>query len=331
MKKILKISGIDAHFKKLFRADMHVLDGINFTVTEGENMGIVGEIGSGKTTLSRLITNLNPISEGKINFYYKDRLTDINKIPNRYFRRHLQLVFQDCALALNPRLKIYQNLEEVYRINVKKKSFQDYIHALIKELALGEDVMGKYPSDISGGTQRRVFLARALAALGYLPGGEDNAGHQRESYPKLLILDELTRSLDVPLQHKIINFLAEVQHKLNLTYLIISHDFKIISALCKQVLVLHRGRQVERMSTACLKDEQREVFHPYTKLLLGDGRANNVAGGGNAGVDDQGCHYRQSCSSGTDLCIKERPELIQVNRVEGEHLVACHRAEPGAI
>ena len=329
MNPILEVNDIGAHFKKSFRADMHVLDGINFTVTEGENMGIVGEIGSGKTTLSRLITNLNTVSEGKINFYYKDRLTDINKIPNRYFRRHLQLVFQDCGLALNPRLKIYQNLEEVYRINVKEKC-DDYIHALIKELALGEDVLAKYPSDISGGTQRRVFLARALAALGYLPGGGDNIKHQADSHPKLLILDELTRSLDVPLQHKIINFLASVQHKLNLTYLIISHDFKIISALCKQVLVLHRGHQVEQMSTDCLKDGQSEVFHPYTKLLLGDGREERVADKSNGNSDNMGCHYRRFCSSETDLCIKERPKLIQVDKVEGEHLVACHRAGPEA-
>jgi peptide/nickel transport system ATP-binding protein len=297
-------------------------------MAEGENLGIVGEVGSGKTTLSRLIANLGGISEGKISFFYKNRLEDIRNIPNRYYRRHLQLVFQDCGLALNPRLKIYQNLEEVYRINFKKNSLKDHIQTLIGELALGGDVLAKYPGDLSGGTQRRVFLSRALAALGYLPGENENFKYQADSCPKLLILDELTRGLDIPIQHKIVNFLIGAQNRLNLTYLIISHDFKIVNVLCKQVLVLHRGRLVELMSADCLGEEERQVFHPYTKLLLGDNREGNVrpkANKVNGKSSNQECHYRHHCLHEIDICSRQRPLLNQVNQDGGKHLVACHR------
>lgn len=251
MQTILKVSGLSACYKSHFRAEVKVLDNVGFRLNEGENLGIIGQIGSGKSTLSRLITNLGGVerTEGRIEFLYKGKLTDIHRIPNRYFRSHLQLVFQDCALALNPRLKIRQNLEEVYRINYPRKAVGKHIKALINSLALGQDILAKYPGDLSGGTQRRVFLGRALAGLGYLPelpGRSEKASHQLDPYPKLLILDELTRSLDAPLQHKIINFLAEAQPKLNLTCLIISHDYKIVSALCGQVIELRRGRLVER-------------------------------------------------------------------------------------
>jgi len=335
MKEILSVNNIKVHFKHLLEEPVKAVDDVSFTVVDGENFGIIGETGSGKTTISNLITGLlgSWNKRGNIKFLYRDGLVDVEKIPSPYLRSHLQMVFQDSGLALNPRLKIGENLEEVYRINYKKIDFRKNIESLIHEVGLSGGILNKFPSDLSGGMKRRVFLARSFAALAYLPEDvSDNADN-----PKLLILDEITLGLDVPLQNKIMNFLLNVQKKLALTYLVISHDLNIISLLCKNVIVLHRGRLVESMEKTCLSGNSR-ALHPYTNLLLDSYHGKpitipekDIDAIGNILLE--GCRSRDVCAERYEACFKIIPglervsdsEKPEVDACDATHLVACHK------
>jgi len=328
MSKILSVTGIKVYFKQFLEEPVKAVDGVSFDVFEGENFGIIGETGSGKTTISNLITGLLGAwnKEGNIKFLYKDKLCNIEKIPRPYLCKHLQMAFQDSGMALNPRLKIRENLKEVYKINYKKIDFEENIKKLIGELGLSIEILNKFPSDLSGGMKRRVFLARSFAALGYLPH-EKNINALKE--PKILILDEITLGLDVPLQNKVMNFIQEVQEHLKVTYLVISHDLNIISMLCKKLIVLHRGRLVEEMNKEYLKNGS---LHPYTRLLLNSYHGHPIDTFQRDKTGDillKGCRSRDICAEQSEECLHKLPELKAISEQavskESSHSVACHK------
>ncbi len=335
MQKILSVTGVNVYFKQFMAEPIKAVDDVSFDVFQRDNFGIIGETGSGKTTISNLITGLfGPWGRrGEVKFIYNGRLTKVAKIPSRYLRSHLQVAFQDSGLALNPRLKIAKNLEEVYAINFKKIDFIANIKLLIAELGLSESILDKFPSTLSGGMKRRVFLARAFAALGYLPKQhQKNLQHKSSTEPKLLILDEITLGLDVPLQNKILNFLQKVQNYLNLTYMVISHDLNIVSLLCRSLIVLHRGRLVEEMDRDCICDTSK-VLHPYTRLLLDSYHGVDITTKRSKITKDllySGCRSRDLCLTPLSLCSCDSPELFTACDADSLntsiiHRVACHK------
>ena len=227
------------------------VDGVDLAVRSGENISLVGESGCGKTTLARIILKLTRADTGSIVFDGQD----ITHFPNRRLiqsRKNMQMVFQDPYSSLDPRFTIRRVMwealtceKEKYRPEAER---QIRVRQLLESVQLSGDILNRYPHEFSGGERQRIAIARALMLN-----------------PKLLILDEAVSSLDVIIQKQLIDLLADLQEKFNLTYLFISHNLKIAKRISQKIAVMYRGKIVELAPTD-------EIFsnplHPYTKELL---------------------------------------------------------------
>ena len=224
------------------------VNGISLRVRQGHSLGIVGESGSGKTTLGLAILRLID-SDGAIVFQ-KSAIDGYNQKQMRSLRKEMQVVFQDPFGSLSPRMSIAEIIEEGLEIHkpVEKANFESEIVKALEEVDLDPDVRHRYPHEFSGGQRQRIAIARALVLK-----------------PKLLILDEPTSSLDRSVQFQVINLLKDLQMKHGLTYLFITHDLKIVKALCHEVIVMKSGVVVEAGNAReVFEDPQRE----YTQALL---------------------------------------------------------------
>jgi microcin C transport system ATP-binding protein len=251
---IIKTEGLKVWFpvKKgiLKRTVDHVkaVNGIDLRVRQGHSLGIVGESGSGKTTLGLAILRLID-SDGTIVFQ-KSAIDGYSQKQMRYLRKEMQVVFQDPFGSLSPRMSIAEIIKEGLEIHepVAKAKFESEIIKVLEEVDLDPDARHRYPHEFSGGQRQRIAIARALVLK-----------------PKLLILDEPTSSLDRSVQFQVINLLRDLQMKHGLTYLFITHDLKIVKALCHEVIVMKSGAVVETGETReVFEDPQRE----YTRALL---------------------------------------------------------------
>ena len=229
------------------------VDGVSYDVRPGECLGIVGESGSGKSTVARLVLRLIEPTSGTLAFDGKD-ITTLDGAALRQMRRHMQLVFQNPHSALNGRHTIGDAIGEPLRIQsrLSRLEIERRVDELLDIVQLPRLFRYRYPHELSGGQKQRVCIARAVALK-----------------PKLLVLDEPTSALDVSVQAQILEFLRALRGELNLTYLFISHDLAVVRELCDRIVVMQRGRIVERGPTA-------EIFaaptDPYTRSLLESGR-----------------------------------------------------------
>jgi microcin C transport system ATP-binding protein len=224
------------------------VDGVSFEIKPGESLGLVGESGSGKSTLGYALLRLLS-AEGKI-FFAEHDLSRIKPEKMRSLRQKLQVVFQDPFASLSPRLMVGQIVAEgldLHNIGTVAERRQLVIETLA-EVGLDEDMLRRYPHEFSGGQRQRIAIARALVLK-----------------PELIVLDEPTSSLDRSVQAQVIDLLRDLQMKHNFSYLFISHDLKVVKALCHRVMVLHHGRVVE-------SGPVEEVLHnprnSYTQTLL---------------------------------------------------------------
>jgi peptide/nickel transport system ATP-binding protein len=223
--------------------------GATFEIRQGEVFGLVGESGSGKSTIARMIAGLYPVDAGIVSFDGRDVTATARGVPD-WYRREIQMIFQDPYSSLNPRMRVDQIVAEPARHHglLSGAALTHRVGELLDRVGLGADAGMKYPHEFSGGQRQRISIARALA-----------------TQPRFLICDEPTSALDVSIQAQILNILKDLQEHLNLTMLFISHDLPVVRQMCDRVGVMKDGNLVEVAETEALFAEPQ---HPYTRDLL---------------------------------------------------------------
>jgi peptide/nickel transport system ATP-binding protein len=245
---LLELSGVEkSHFKSsLFKKEeTKVLHDIHFTLNQGDILGLIGESGSGKSTIAKLILKIWNPTNGVLKLHNKD-LASISDISEE-----IQLVFQDPFSSLNPKHKIGNAISEVLQTNDKKapkSAVKEKVISLLQEVGLTASDFAKYPHEFSGGQRQRICIAKTLA-----------------KNPKIIVLDEAVSALDVSVQAKVLNLLNDLKREKGLTYLLISHDMNVVSYFCNKIIVLKQGRVIESGETDILI---RNPKSDYTKTLL---------------------------------------------------------------
>lgn len=323
-KELLKVKDLKQHFPIkggfLGRTVNHVkaVDGITFSIYEGETVSIVGESGCGKSTTGRSILRLDEPTDGEVEFD-GENLLSFNKKKMRENRKRMQVIFQDPYASLNPRQTVRQILAEAMEIQnlVPKKEQDQKIIELMETVGLGQHQADRFPHEFSGGQRQRVGIARALSVD-----------------PELIICDEAVSALDVSIQAQVINLLKRLQKEMNLTYLFISHDLGVVRHISDRVIVMYLGKFVE---VADKKSLFTNPQHPYTKALLSaipsidvDHKKERIILSGDvpSPIDPPtGCRFHTRCPFATDKCKNEEPELRQTDLMQDGHVSACHYME----
>jgi len=286
--------------------------GVNLEIRRGETLGLVGESGSGKSTLGRLILRLLEPTRGKVWFEGRD-LSTLTRTELRGLRRDMQLVFQDPYASLNPRMKVRAIVGEGIEIHnlARGREKEERIVQLLEMVGMAADAMNSYPHEFSGGQRQRIGIARALAVN-----------------PRFVVLDEPVSALDVSIQAQIINLLQDLQERLNLTYLFIAHDLRVVEHISRRVAIMYLGKIVEIASRDEIYANPR---HPYTRALLSaipviDQTAKperiKLPGEMPSPVNPpSGCAFHPRCPYAEDRCRVSEPALLKGH---GEHSVACH-------
>jgi oligopeptide transport system ATP-binding protein len=291
---------------------LKAVDGVSFTIDEGETLGLVGESGCGKSTTARLITRLIAATSGQVLFQGRDIL-GLPATRVREIRRDIQMVFQDPFASLNPRMKVadivgrpltlYQGLKGAKKI--------DGVMELLELVGLGADCLYRYPHEFSGGQRQRIGIARALAPR-----------------PKLLIADEPVSSLDVSVQAQVLNLFSELKRKLRLTMLFISHDLNVVEYLADTVAVMYAGKIME---VAPVEQIFNLPLHPYTQGLIASNptpesylerRPPTLRGEVLLPLNPPpGCRLEPRCPLRVERCKTTEPVLEEK---QPRHWTACH-------
>jgi peptide/nickel transport system ATP-binding protein len=229
--------------------EVQALDDVSFTLRAGKSLGVVGESGSGKSTLARLVMALEPATQGRVLL----QGTDLHALPAAQLRRaraQLQMVFQDPYGSLDPRRTVLQTVAEPLAVLLGAGKAEQLERAgeALEAVGLGSADLAKYPHEFSGGQRQRIAIARALITR-----------------PRLIVADEPVSALDVSVQAQVLNLMQDLQDRLGITYLFISHDLAVVDLVCDDVIVLHQGRIVEQGSADELFNHPQ---HAYTQRLL---------------------------------------------------------------
>ena len=296
--------------KKLLKA----VDGVSFDVYSGETFGLVGESGCGKTTVGRTVVRLYQPTAGQIIFNGTD-IAPLNEKEVQPYRNRMQMIFQDPYASLNPRMTVASIVGEPLRYQgMNPKEINERVRELIDCVGLKEDHLNRYPHEFSGGQRQRVGIARALAGK-----------------PDFIVCDEPISALDVSIQAQIINMLEELQEKLGVTYLFVSHDLSMVRHISKRVAVMYLGHIVEM---APVNELYSKTLHPYTQALMSAvpiadpdeaEKSQRIVLQGDVPqpIDPpKGCPFCTRCRYAEKRCQEERPELKDMG---GGHLVACHK------
>ena len=318
---LVEVDCLTKHFpirRGVFRREVRIraVDGISFAIRQGETFGLVGESGCGKSTVARVILRLCDATAGRIAF----RGEDIGRLRGkslRRLRRSMQLVFQDPLDSLNPRLTAASIVgEPLFEHGIAKGRALDLrVAQLLKSVGLDSRMANRYPHEFSGGQRQRIGIARALALE-----------------PQFIVCDEPVAALDVSIQAQVINLLQDLQERLGLTFLFISHDLSMVRHIAQRIAVMYLGKIVELAPSRSLFSEP---LHPYTRALLSaapvpdpeleDRRQRIVLTGDvpSPAAPPPGCGFSTRCPMATPKCSAQEPAWRELRP---GHRVACHYA-----
>ncbi len=297
------------------KAQVKAVDDVTFNIYKGETIGLVGESGSGKTTLGRSILRIYDPTSGQIKIDGEDitRIKGSNLLP---YRKKMQYIFQDPYASLDPRMTVSDIIGEpldIHKLTNSKSERADRIRELMTLVGLNTEHASRYPHEFSGGQRQRIGIARAIAVE-----------------PEFIVCDEPVSALDVSIRAQIINTLEEMQDRLKLTYLFISHDLGVVKHTCDRVGVMYLGHIVELVDA---EELYKNPLHPYTQALLTAmpepnpdvaKKRNRIILNGEIPSPvnpPSGCTFRTRCPYAKEICSKEAPKLIDYGN---GHFVSCH-------
>ena len=315
-KALLEVKNLKTYFK-VKNGRLHAVDNISFSLKGGKTLGIVGESGCGKSTLGRTILRLTEPTGGEIYFDGKE-ITGLDKEQMRKMRGEMQIIFQDPYASINPRMSVSEIIAEPLLVNqayTDKGERLDYIDSLMETVGLAPRLYNAYPHELDGGRRQRIGIARALALK-----------------PRFIVCDEPVSALDVSIQAQILNLLMDLQDKMNLTYLFITHDLSVVKHISDEIAVLYLGQCVEKASS---KELFSNPVHPYTKALLsaipvpelGARKKINeiIHGEVPSPVNPKpGCRFGGRCPHCRESCMGKDPVFREISE---NHYVACDLAE----
>ena len=308
---LLEVKDLRKYFK-VPKGFLHAVDDVTFNIEEGKTLGVVGESGCGKSTTGRAILCLLEPTSGEVIFNGVN-VTKQNKQEMRNLRRQMQIIFQDPYASLNPRMSVSEIIAEPMKLHKLYSKDEIFTHTqeLMKTVGLAERLTNSYPHELDGGRRQRIGIARALALN-----------------PKFIVCDEPVSALDVSIQAQILNLLQELQEKLGLTYIFITHDLSVVHYFSDDIAVMYLGRLIEKAPSV-------ELFanpsHPYTQALLsaipipklGAKKERIVLKGEiTSPVNPKPmCRFAPRCIHAKDICFKEEPKMKEI---APGHEVMCH-------
>ena len=319
---IIEVEGLKKYFPiqaGLFKRTVgyvKALDGVTLQLKRGETLGIVGELGCGKSTLGRTIMGIYQPTAGTIRFDNRD-ITRVKGKEQRLMRKELQMIFQDPYSSLNPKIVVKDAIAEPIWVNglMDRKSAEEKAIQLLLKVGLREGDARKYPFEFSGGQRQRIGIARALSLN-----------------PRLIIADEAVSALDVSIQSQILNLLSDLKDDFFLSYIFISHNLAVVRHISDRVGVMYLGNLVEIADKHLL---YQNPLHPYTQALLSAApvarrnrtREKIILQGDvpSPANPPAGCPFHPRCRYMMDICKEQKPVLIQM---ENRHQVACHLYNP---
>ncbi|MGE8686784.1 MAG: ABC transporter ATP-binding protein [Achromobacter sp.] len=296
---------------------LRAVDGVSFEIARGETLALVGESGCGKSTVARMLVGLYGLTRGDIRFDGQP-LSRMSEPGGRALRKRLQMIFQDPYASLNPRWRVGRIIAEPMLTHTRMTPAERSVRVgeLLTQVGLDPADQARYPHQFSGGQRQRISIARALAVN-----------------PEFLVCDEPTSALDVSVQAQVLNLMKDLQRKLGLTYLFISHNLAVVHHVADRVGVMYLGRMVEVAPRDELFQRPR---HPYTRMLLeaipdinGAGKPRTAVAGEvpNPLNPPSGCTFHPRCPHANERCKREAPAAM----VAGPSVVACHAVQEGRI
>ena len=302
---------------------VHAVDGVSFQVHRGKTLALVGESGCGKSTVARLLVGLYAPSAGQVMFDGQGIADTLKGANASALRRRMQMIFQDPYASLNPRWKVLDIVGEPlteHSLISNAADLKAKVGELLMSVGLAAADMTKFPHQFSGGQRQRISIARALA-----------------TQPEFLVCDEPTSALDVSVQAQVLNIMKDLQRKLGLTYLFISHNLAVVRHVSDNVGVMYLGRLVELADKATLfAADSRAARHPYTRMLLDAIPDIHMSGRPRTPVQGEvpnplnppsGCSFHPRCPLANERCKSQRPALLSIGGVQ----IACHAAEEGRL
>lgn len=314
---LLQVENLRTYFV-ILRGEVKAVDGAAFKLNKGQSLGLAGESGCGKTTAALSILKLLPsnarIKEGKILFEGEDILKLKDEVFRKAYRwKKISLISQGAMNALNPVMNVGDQIAEAIMLHddASRDDAHDRAGKLLDLVGVGKERLARYPHELSGGMKQRTVIAMALACN-----------------PDLIIADEPTTALDVITEAQVLGVIRELQKKLHLSMIIISHDLSMIAETCDGVAIMYAGKIVEQGDIVAV---YKDTLHPYTQKLIGAfpsiiGEKTELLTIPGFPPDllnpPSGCRFHPRCQYAMDICRKENPEMVKVK--DKEHYVACH-------